>query len=56
MFEGFVAKLSERVSGDQMAFDVEEFVDGGVKREESLRRAGRFEALYLVLSSPHRLV
>jgi len=40
LFEGFVAKLSERGAGDQMALDVEEVVDGGVKREEPLRRAG----------------
>jgi len=39
-----------------MALDVEEVVDSGVKREEPLRRAGRFEALHLVLSPSHRLV
>ena len=43
LFEGFIAKLSERVAGDQMALDVEQVVDGGVKREERLRRAKRFE-------------
>ena len=37
LFEGFVAKLPERGAGDQMALDVEEVVDGGVKREEPLR-------------------
>jgi len=38
--EGFVAKLSECAAGDQMALDVEQIVDGGVKGEEPLRRAG----------------
>jgi hypothetical protein len=31
-------------------------MDGGVDTEEALRRSGRFEALHLMLSAPHRLM
>jgi hypothetical protein len=37
LVKGFTADLSERAPEDQMALDVEEVVDGGVKGEEPLR-------------------
>ena len=39
-----------------MALKVEGVVDGGMHAEEALSRSGRFEALHLALSSPHRLM
>jgi hypothetical protein len=39
-----------------MSLDVEDVVNGGVDRDEALGRAGRFEAVHLAFSSPHRLV
>lgn len=35
--EGFSSKLVERATGNQMALDIEEVVDGGVDREKALR-------------------
>src|SRR5579871_4106548 len=43
-------------SGDEVALEVEGVVDGGVDGEESLCRAGRFEALHLALAPPHDLM
>ena len=37
LFEGFVAELSERAAGDQMALRVEGVVDGGMSGQKSLR-------------------
>jgi hypothetical protein len=37
-----------------MALNVERIVDGGVRRQEPLRRSGRFETLHLPLASSHR--
>ena len=37
LLESFAAVQPERTAGDRMALDVEEVVDGGVKREEPLR-------------------
>jgi len=39
-----------------MTLDVEMVVDGGMDRKKALRRAGRFEALHLALSSSNGLV
>jgi hypothetical protein len=50
------AKRAMRLSRGQMALDVEGVVDGGMDREESLRRAGALEALHLALPPPRRLM
>ena len=39
-----------------MALQVEGVVDGGVKAEEALGGARRFEALHFALSPPHDLM
>ena len=43
-------------SCNQMKLVVELVVDGGMDRKKALRRAGRFEALHLALSSSNGLV
>ncbi len=37
LVEGFSSKLVERATGNQMALDIEEVVDGGVDTEKALR-------------------
>jgi len=39
-----------------MALDVERVLNGGVNRQESLSRSGRFETLHLPLASSSRLM
>jgi class 3 adenylate cyclase len=54
ILQRFASEGAERVAGNKMALNVERIVDGGVSRQEPLRRSGRFETLHLPLASSHR--